>query len=114
MAANRWDVFVSHASEDKDGFVRPLVDLLENMGLKMWYDEFSLTVGDSLRRSIDHGLSHSNYGVVVISPSFLAKEWPQRELDGLSSLETDGRTKILPVWHGVDRAIHLLLLIVKR
>jgi len=104
MPANLWDVFVSHASEDKDEFVRPLVDRLRKMGLETWYDESSLTVGDSLRRSIEHGLSNSSYGVVVISPSFLKKEWPQRELDGLSSLETDGRTRILPVWYRVDRS----------
>jgi hypothetical protein len=97
-----WDVFISHASEDKDGFVRPLAIALQSCGLKVWYDEFTLKVGDSLRRSIDRGLINSKYGIVVISPNFLNKEWPRRELDGLVSLEVDGRKVILPVWHNID------------
>jgi hypothetical protein len=69
-----WDVFISHASEDKDDFVRPLADNLQRSGLRVWFDEFTLTVGDSLRRSIDRGLAKSQYGIVVISPSFLEKD----------------------------------------
>jgi TIR domain len=97
--AAKWDVFVCHASEDKDDFVRPLARGLETRGLKVWFDEFTLTVGDSLRRSIDRGLAGSRFGVVVISPDFLHKEWPQRELDGLVARETGGVKVILPVWH---------------
>jgi hypothetical protein len=44
-----WDVFVSHASEDKEGFVRPLAEALKDRGLRVWFDEFTLRVGDSLR-----------------------------------------------------------------
>ena len=76
-----WDVFICHASEDKAAFVRPLADGLKKHGVKVWYDEFALTIGDSLRRSIDYGLTNSRYGVVVISRNFMLKEWPQRELD---------------------------------
>ena len=72
--AMEWDVFISHASEDKEGFVRPLAKSLRQRGLRVWYDEFTLKVGDSLRRSIDRGLARSRYGVVVISPNFLRKE----------------------------------------
>ena len=96
-----WDVFISHASEDKDDFVRLLADNLQRSGLRVWFDEFTLTVGDSLRRSIDRGLAKSQYGIVVISPSFLEKDWPQRELDGLVAREIDGVKVILPVWHNI-------------
>lgn len=95
-----YDVFISHASEDKDGLVRPLVAALEHAGLRVWYDETSLSLGDNLRRSIDDGLAKSRFGVVVLSKNFFAKQWPQRELDGLTGLEmSDGRKRILPVWH---------------
>jgi hypothetical protein len=40
----------------------------------VWFDEFTLKVGDSLRRTIDHGLGYSRFGVVVLSPAFFAKE----------------------------------------
>lgn len=97
------DVFVSHATEDKVKIARPLAEALRGQGLRVWYDEFSLRLGDSLRRSIDRGLAQARYGVVILSPSFFAKEWPQRELDGLVAREVAGaRSVILPVWHDVD------------
>ena len=99
-----WSVFICHAGEDKDGIARPLASLLRDEGYRVWYDEFSLTVGDSLRSSIDKGLAESDFGVVILSKSFFEKTWPQQELNGLASKETHGKKVILPVWHqvGVD------------
>ena len=97
-----WDVFICHASEDKDGFVRDLAEALQARGLKVWFDESTLTVGDSLRRSIDRGLARSRFGVVVISPHFLEKDWPQKELDGLFAREIGDAKVILPVWHNIS------------
>ena len=96
----RWDVFISHASEDKP-FVRPLAQALQEAGLSVWYDETALEVGDSLRKKIDEGLGHSRYGIVVLSHQFFAKNWPQKELDGLVSKEIWGTKVILPVWHNL-------------
>ncbi len=103
ITPSSWDVFISHASEDKEAFVRDLVETLTAKGLKVWYDEFTLTLGDSLRRSIDHGLANSRFGVVVLSRSFFAKEWPQRELDGLVAREISSGKLILPIWHEVSK-----------
>jgi len=99
----RWDLFIAHASEDKDSFVRPLAHDLEALGVRVWYDEFSLTIGDSLSRSIDRGLASSRFGVVVISPAFMAKPWPEYELRGLTAREVAGAKVILPIWHDVTR-----------
>ena len=99
-----WDIFISHAGEDKDAVARPLAERLRSLGLKVWYDEFTLSLGDSLRQSIDYGLANSRFGVVVLSPNFLAKNWPKKELDGLFSRETEGEKVILPVWHNIDQA----------
>ncbi len=98
----KWDVFVCHASEDKEDLVRPLANALDNSGLSVWYDEFSLKVGDSLRKAIEKGLANSRYGVVVLSNHFFAKNWPQHELDGLMSKEIAGTKVILPVWHKIS------------
>ena len=97
-----WDAFISHASEDKDDFVRPLADGLKERGLTVWFDEFELKVGDSLRESIDRGLERSRFGIVVISPHFFKKQWPKNELNGLTTRETGGTKVILPVWYNID------------
>jgi hypothetical protein len=96
-----YDVFISHASENKSEVALPLANLLRANGIKVWIDAFELKLGDSLRRSIDRGLSMSRYGVVILSPEFLKKEWPQRELDGLAARETGIGKVILPVWHNI-------------
>lgn len=96
-----YDVFISHASEDKAEVARPLAVLLVKAGLRVWLDEAELVLGDSLRRKIDSGLASSRFGVVVLSKQFFSKEWPQKELDGLAAKETNGSRVILPVWHNI-------------
>lgn len=93
-----WDVFISHATEDKENFVRELANRLEQNGLKVWYDEFTLKVGDRLRESIEKGLSTSQYGIVVLSHAFFKKDWPQRELSVLLERDSRNRKVILPIW----------------
>jgi hypothetical protein len=102
--APRYDVFISHATEDKDDVVRPLANALVAEGLRVWYDEFELRLGDSLRRKIDAGLAQSRFGVVVLSHSFFAKNWPQYELDGLVTREMTGEQVILPLWHRITKS----------
>lgn len=98
-----YDAFISHASEDKGTLVRPLARMLNKMGFYIWYDEFELKIGDSLRQSIDKGLVNSKYGIVVLSKSFFAKNWPQYELNGLTAKEIGGQKVILPIWHEVTK-----------
>ncbi|CAH0357206.1 DUF1883 domain-containing protein [Sphingobium sp. CECT 9361] len=98
-----FDVFISHASEDKDEVVRPLANALRSGGLSVWYDEFELRIGDSLRRKIDRGLASSRFGVVVLSQSFFGRGWPEYELDGLVTRAVSGDQILLPVWHNVSK-----------
>jgi hypothetical protein len=94
------DVFISHASEDKEAIARPLEAKLKSLGYTVWFDEFVLKLGDGLRRSIDRGLANCRFGVVILSHNFFAKNWPQQELDGLAAREANEKTKrILPIWH---------------
>lgn len=99
-----WDIFISHAHEDKEEVARPLAELLEREGLAVWFDEFTLKVGDGLLASVDQGLAGSRFGVVILSPWFFRKSWTRRELAGLATRQLAGiNVAILPVWHGVDR-----------
>ena len=100
----RYDLFLSHASEDKVEIARPLYESLTARGVTVWFDEAVLDLGDSLRRKIDEGLRICRFGLVILSPHFFAKQWPQRELDGLVARETaSGQKAILPVWHRVEK-----------
>jgi len=99
-----YDCFISHASEDKEEFVRPLAEKLKFHGIRVWYDDFSFTIGDSLRRKIDDGLARSRFGIVVLSEHFFNKNWPQKELDGLIAKETESNQKVvLPIWHKISK-----------
>lgn len=97
-----WDVFISHASEDKDSFVRPLAMELSRLGLRVWFDEFSLDIGDSISASIDKGLAESKFGLVVISPSFISKPWPRRELAGLVARQMGQGQVMVPIWYDIS------------
>ena len=103
MPQPSYDAFISHATEDKDDIVRLLAEILRKDGFSIWYDEFQLKVGDSLRRSIDKGLANSRFGIVILSQYFFAKNWPQYELDGLVAKEMNGGKVILPIWHRVSK-----------
>ena len=89
-----YDFFISHASEDKEEFVRPLANELIKLGFKVWYDEKTLRIGDSLFEEISNGIKKSNFGIVIISKHFLKKE-----LYGLISKEVFSNEKIiLLIW----------------
>lgn len=99
----QYDFFISHASEDKDDIVRNLADSLKENGFSVWYDEFELKIGDSLRKKIDAGLINSRYGIVIISPSFVKKNWTEYELNGMVTREMNGHKVILPIWHKISK-----------
>ena len=98
-----YDVFISHASEDKDEVVRPLALALISEGLKVWYDEFEMKIGDSLRRKIDMGLANSRFGIVVLSKDFIRKGWTNYELDGIITKSVSNEQVMLPIWHNLTK-----------
>jgi hypothetical protein len=113
VSTKSWDVFISHATEDKEAVAEPLSRALMKAGVSVWYDKFSLKVGDSLISSIDLGLRKSKFGVVILSQAFFRKDWPQRELRALAQKQTATRNVILPIWHEVtveEVRDHFLLL----
>ncbi len=104
IKTSKYDCFISYSTEDKKAVALPLANSLRNHGLKVWFDEFELHIGDSIRRKIDEGLANSLFGIVILSKSFLSKNWTQYELDGLVVREMSvGNKVILPIWHDVTR-----------
>lgn len=99
---DKYDCFISHAYEDKDSFVRELALTLQGRGLKVWYDEFTLRLGNSLCLAIDKGIKNSTCGIVVLSPNFFNKQWTKEELNRLSAKKNStGKDIILPIWHNI-------------
>ena len=98
-----YDVFISHASEDKADFVRPLAEALDAQDIDVWYDEFELEIGDSLRNSIYLGLANSRYGIIVLSKPYFQKDWTQYELDGLVARDLSEEKVVLPIWYQIDK-----------
>lgn len=102
MPEPSWDVFISHAHEDKAAVAKPLAEALQRGGLRVWLDEQEISLGDSLTGKINEGLANSRYGVVILSPDFLAKEWPKRELGALLAIEFKHGKRVLPVLHNLE------------
>jgi hypothetical protein len=99
LGGQTWDVFISHASEDKATVARPLRDALSGMGITVWLDEAQMRIGHSMRRKIDEGIRSSRFGVVVLSEAFFRKGWTNHELDGLVTRTVAGEQSLLPIWH---------------
>lgn len=100
-----YDVFVSHAWEDKESFVDEFVTCLKKLDLKVWYDKDQISWGDSMRKRIDEGLKKSTFGVAVLTPNYIAegKYWTKAELDGLFQLESINGKTLLPIWHNLTK-----------
>ena len=92
-----YDVFVSHASEDKEDFVDILVEELLSRGVKVWYDRKEITWGRSVRQSIDNGLKKSKFAIVVLSEFYIRKYWTKKEFNALFSLGSVLGDFILPI-----------------
>ena len=104
MKEPKYDFFICHASEDKESFVRPLANALEEKGFTTWYDEYILNVGDSLTSSIQEGIKNSLYGIIVFSKNFFKKQWAKKEFSALFTKEIIYEENILlPIWLDVTQ-----------
>ena len=104
-AVSNVDFFICHASEDKSSFVKDLANQLLRIGASIFYDEYSIGLGQSLTASINAGLSRASCVVVVLSASFLDKEWTNSELQAAFNLHVSGDTRLVPVFHEIDPAV---------
>lgn len=104
---NKWEkprAFISHDSRDKMSIAEPIALQLQRFMCPVWYDQFSLRVGDSLRESIEAGLKECHKCIIVLTPNFLNnKGWSKREYDSIFTREIVEQKKvILPVWYEIS------------
>ncbi len=90
--------FLSHASEDKSGFVEPLARELAEMGVAPWLDIWEIRPGDSLvKKLFEEGLDTVDAVIVVVSASSAAKPWVREELDAAVVRRITGSVRLIPV-----------------
>jgi len=98
---NMYDIFICHASEDKDNVAKPLYDSLEKRGIKSFIDCVAIDWGDSLVGKINTALQKSKYVVTIISENSVNKAWPMKEVHTVLSIEINSeQTKLLPLMVG--------------
>ena len=96
------DFFISHASEDKEEFVRELAQQLIRNGATVFYDEYSIKLGDSLTQKINEGLQNAKYGIIVLSNFFFEKKWTNAELQSIFNKSVNDDFKLLIIYHNID------------
>jgi len=95
--------FISHDSRDTENIARPIAINLQRKICPVWYDEFSLELGDNLRESIEKGLRECKKCVLILSPNFFAnKGWGKKEFESIFTREiVEEKQLVLPIWCGV-------------
>ena len=90
-----YDVFVSHANDNKQSFVDSLNAGLRRLGINVWYDSSILDWGDDWKTQITDGLEKSRFGIVVLSPQFIGREWTTKELTELLNRQNERHEKVV-------------------
>ena len=91
-----YDVFLSHASEDKEE-MRKLYVAMVSRDIKVFFDEESIVWGDSIVEKINIGLLRSTYFMPYLTETFYEKGWTNRELNSAISMNASQKGRIIPV-----------------
>lgn len=97
MKADSFDVFICHASEEKETVALPLESACTAVGLKAFVDQKYISWGDSITEKINLALGQAKFFVAIISDASVKKAWPMKELNSAIAREIDGQHKILPL-----------------
>jgi len=95
-----YDVFISHASEDKEDIARPIYDACESLGITAFLDEKEIDWGDSLTEVLNHALGKSKFFLAILSDNSIDKKWPRREINTALARQIEGHQKFLPLLVG--------------
>jgi len=96
IASKEKIVFLCHGSEDKL-FVRKLANDLTNRGLKVFFDEWEIGPGDSIREKIDSGLAECTHFVVILTQTSINKPWVNKEIDAAFVQHVEESVVFIPI-----------------
>ncbi len=104
LSVDKPQAFISHDSRDKELIAKPLAEGLSARMCTVWYDEFTLKIGDRLRDSIQKGIREANRCVLILTKNYLNNlGWTKEEFDSIFTRELVMQEKvILPIWFGVS------------
>lgn len=98
-----YDVFVSHASADKENYVQKLQESFKKLGIKIFYDADTIEWGDDWEQKIKNGLEKCRYGVIVVTKNFYNRIWTEKELKSfLIRQNNNGENVILPILYNTS------------
>ena len=101
----KYDVFIGHASEQKNDIVEPLYNSLTSLGVRVFVDMVNIKWGDSLTKLINNALAESEYFLAIISIDSISKSWPDTEMNAAIARQIDGKQKVLPLFLGSKKEI---------
>ncbi|MBL8552293.1 MAG: TIR domain-containing protein [Hyphomonadaceae bacterium] len=110
FGADDYDVFISHASEDKDEIARPIFEACGRAGLKAFLDEAHIGWGQSFTQKINSALGAARTVLVIVSSTSVSKDWPVLEVNTALQFEAAGQKKVVPVIVGKPDLSRLPLL----
>jgi len=97
-----FDVFISHANNDKTDYVNKLKDSLDKLKINIFYDKDTLEWGDDWKSRILNGVQNSEFAIIIISDNFFDREWTEKELNEfLNRQNANGQKIILPILYNI-------------
>ena len=100
----KYSIFVSHSSNDKNNYVDDLVCEIRALGISVFYDTDVISWGDNLKDVIDSGLKNCELAVIVISPIYFDRDWTEYEIQKLLDRQDAEKSKlIMPILYHVTK-----------
>lgn len=92
------DLFISHASADKEQYILPLSKALTTYGVSFWLDSNEIGWGDNIPMKINEGLRNTRYALLCLSNNYLERPWPETEMSAVLAIQNnDGGKRVLPL-----------------
>ncbi|MBI1188721.1 MAG: TIR domain-containing protein [Alphaproteobacteria bacterium] len=97
FGAENFEVFISHASEDKELIARPIYEACERLGLKTFLDEPHIGWGENFTKKINTALGSARTVLAIVSSNSVAKDWPVLEINTALAMEVNGQKRVVPL-----------------
>lgn len=110
FGAADYEIFISHASEDRPEVARPVHAACERLGLKVFLDDEHIAWGENFTRKINSALGAARTVLCIISPVSVTKQWPMAEVNTALSLEISGKKEVFCLIVGRPDLSHLPLI----